>query len=283
MNSQRPKRVFLSYSSGDREKAKKIYSKLVEAGVNVFLAETELSYEDSIIDSMKNKIGASDYIIMLISKDSYRSKWLTSELRYGIDSEFKARDVVLIPVLLDYQQAPLYLSEYQPVKMRPDFEHGIQKLIDRIKLIPRISLENLDARRFEELVVDLLKSLNFKTIERGPIVFNREFDVKAVYSYRDPFGYSITETWLVETKFYGDSRLDLNTLAQAVSYLSPAPGDYKILLVTNGYLTSASREWLENLKKKEKAQIRVIEGSRLKTLLMKHKNLAYKYFGNNLR
>jgi hypothetical protein len=278
-----PKKVFISYSNEDREKAKEIFRRLTDIGKFVILAEIGLSYEDSILTSLSNKIAASNYLIVLISKHASRSKWLTEELRRVIDSEFKARDVALIPVVLDFCQVPSYMQEYQPIRLWPDFERGIQSLIERIRLIPQINFQNLDGRTFELLVGDLLRSLGFKMVERQSSEFDRQFDFKALYSYRDPFGYSITETWLIETKLYKDSRLDLNALDQAISYLSPITGNYKISLITSGHLTSAARDWLENLQKKEKMQIRVIEGSGLKTLLLKHKKVAEKYFGSDLR
>jgi hypothetical protein len=61
--------------------------------------------------------------------------------------------------------------------------------------------------------------------------------------------------------------------------LSVVPKGYKGLLVTNGQLTSAARAWLESAEAKNRAEVRVVDGPELKRLLLRHKELIYKYFG----
>lgn len=83
---------------------------------------------------------------------------------------------------------------------------------------------------------------------------------------------------MVEVKFYHKSRADLKSIHQLAGYLSYLPEHCKGLLVTNSQLTSAAREWLASAESKGRIQIRVIDGTELKRLLLQHKNLIYKYF-----
>lgn len=92
----RQKRVFLTYSSADREQAKIMHGKLLDAGAEVFLAETGLAPTDSLVDSLRQKIAVSDYVIILLSRRAAESNWLAEELRYAVDAEFKARDACML-------------------------------------------------------------------------------------------------------------------------------------------------------------------------------------------
>jgi hypothetical protein len=60
--------------------------------------------------------------------------------------------------------------------------------------------------------------------------------------------------------------------------MSRLPARSKGLLVTNGQLTSAARDWLASAEAQSRIEIRVIEGTELKRLLLQHKELVNKYF-----
>jgi len=126
--------------------------------------------------------------------------------------------------------------------------------------------------------VDLLAMLGFTDMKQGWAIEDKGIDIKALYPRIDPFGAEIIETWLVEVKFYHESRADLKSIHQLAGYLSSLPEHCKGLLVTNSQLTSAAREWLASAESKDRIQIRVIDGTELKRLLLQHKDLIHKYF-----
>lgn len=103
----------------------------------------------------------------------------------------------------------------------------------------------------------------------------------AFYHSFDPFGSEVLETWIVEVKFYHKSRADLKSIHQFVDYLSYLPEYCKGLLVTNSQLTSAARDMLASVESNRRIQIKVIDGTDLKRLLLKHKDLINKYFMKN--
>jgi len=275
---RKPYQVFLSYASADKEVARKITDQLRAQGVRVWFDEYELQAGDSIAEAIEQAISASDYLIVLLSPHSVNSRWVQQELNAALTRELITRDVTLLPVLIADCEIPPLLASRCYLDLRSDLEQGVKQLVEQIGLIPDIVFSRLDAKSFEQLIVDLLRAIGFTEIEREWKVADRRVDIKALYSRTDPFGAEVTETWLVEVKFYRKSRADLRSIHQLVTYLLTLPEHFKGLLVTNGQITSTTRQWLESMQSQSRIEIRVLDSTDLKRLLLQHKHLVYKYF-----
>jgi len=275
--------VFLSYASADKRIAQNIVDKLRQEGISVWFDTYELQPADSIAEAMEKALSASDYLVVLLSPHSVNSVWVQQELGAALSSDLTARDITLLPVLIADCEIPSPLAYYQYLDLRTDFEQGVYRLAKQISAAPDIDFSEIDWRDFEALVVDLLAELGFKNIEREFAVSDFGVDIKAHYSQPDPFGVEVVDTWLVEIKFYRQGRADLKSIHQLVGYLSRLPARNKGLLITNGQLTSAAREWLKSTEASSRVEIRVIDGTELKRLLLQHRDLIEKYFTRELR
>ena len=270
--------VFLSYASADKEIAHRIVNELRERGICVWFDAYELQFGDSIVEAVENAISASDYLIVLLSPNSANSVWVQKELGAALSGELTSRDITLLPVLIADCDIPPILASYQYLDLRTDFEQGVARLVEQISIVPEIDFSELDWVSFENLIVDLLTRLGFKDIEREWTSADLGVDFMADYSRLDPLGVEVTETWLIEVKFYRQARADLRSIRQLVDYLSRLPIRSKGLLITNGQLTSAARDWLKLAEAKNRIEIRVIDGTELKRLLLQHRDLVNKYF-----
>jgi hypothetical protein len=270
--------VFLSYANADREIAQRIADELRQRGISVWFDAYELQFGDSIAEAIEDAISASDYLIVLLSPNSVNSVWVQKELAAALSRDLSARDITLLPVVIADCDIPLFLTSYQYLDLRKDFEEGIARLVEQIGVAPEIDFSELDGRSFENLVVDLLSRLGFKSIEREWAPADMRVDIEASYARLDPFGVEVTETWLVEVKFYRQARADLKSIRQLVEYLTKLPTLSKGLLVTNGQLTSAAKDWLNSAKAKSRVEIRVIDGTELKRLLLQHGDIVSRYF-----
>jgi restriction endonuclease Mrr len=175
------------------------------------------------------------------------------EVGYAI-SDFSRRDITLLPVRLD------------------------DKLAKIIGVVPEVDFKKLNPQKFESLVGELLWKTGFENVQLMPQHHDTGVDLIAEYRRSDPFGAEIREVYLVQVKLYRQSRADLKFLNQSIAYLKSFPQADEILLVTNSQLTSAALEWLNSVKQKEKISVRVIDGTELKRLLLKHNDLVQKYF-----
>ncbi|MGK7956478.1 MAG: TIR domain-containing protein [Crocosphaera sp.] len=271
--------VFISYSNQDKQIACIIAKELERQDILVWFDENEINIGDSIGQKIQERISASDYIVIILSKNYINNIWLKKEFDYFASPEIAKRDITILPVLVSNYEIPFALKNYQYFDLRDNFEYGLSQLIDQLSLINLLNFYKLNGIDFENLVIELLEKLNFDLVSLNNLK-DSYFDFLAKFSYIDPFEIEIEETWLGEIKFYGEKRFSLDTIRQLVNYLVDYPEPVKGLLITNSHLTSVAREWLLSFQEKHKILVRVIEGTELKRLLLHHPSLIKKYFSN---
>jgi len=274
--SERKKKVFISYSKEDRLVSKRILRFLENTGFKVAYSDYEFWPEESIAEKMGKSISSSDYVFMLLSKNSVKSKWVSSSFSRRYLDELSTRDVTLVPVLIEDCEIPDFFSRFAIFDLRLQSGKNIRKLVDFIVNAGRVDFSNFHAHKFDRLVTDLLKELGFTNVEQEVLWKDAHIDIKAQYLQKDPFGVVKKELWLVETKLFQDERASIGAINQLLRLLGDTPGNCRALLVTNGQLTSFARTWLS--QKTMGREVRIIEGPELKNLLLRFPELVGKYF-----
>ena len=275
---RRPPRIFLSYASEDKDVARKITDRLRHNGVQIWFDEYELQTGDSIRNRIQDAIAASDYLVVLLSPNSVRAHWLQSELNSAFSRELTSRDIAILPVLIADCEIPSTLAGRIYLDLRKNFDQGIERLTQRMSIAPDIDFSRLDARSFENLIVEILECQGFSEIQREHSMADKVYDIRANYISTDPFGAEKEEIWIAEVKFYRNARADLNAIHQMVSYIERLPGHYKGLIITNGQLTSAARDWLASAENEHRIEVRIVDGTELKRLLLNNPQLVHRYF-----
>ncbi len=270
---------FISYAVEDRGIASALGDALEERGVNAWY-DVMVPVGDSLEAEIYNLISASDYLIVLLSPHTLSSKWTSYELSTAIGKELTIRGITILPVLIADTEIPDVLRQYQLIDCRGDVKSGIEKLVEQISTAPEIDFSRLDWKSFQDLVVDLMSKLGFRHIENPSIINNREIDIKAEYLHPDPFDVIKKEIWIGECKFYRKSRVDLGVISDFFSKLSQFPNAHGFL-VTSSQLTSVAKNFLEDMKVRNNRDVRIIDGTELKRLLIKNKDIATKYFSES--
>jgi hypothetical protein len=249
---------------------------LQQTGVSVGFDRWEIEPGGSISDRVEQVVQTSDFFLVFLSKASAASRWVEKELGAALAKEMKDRAITVIPVLIEDCDIPPLLSDRMYVDLRKDVSAGIQELANQLAAAPDIDLSKLDYGTFEQLVNDLLTALGFKVRwARGD---TDAYDLFATYTTSDPFGVKRTENWIVETKAYAQQRVGVDTIRALVGYLTATSSATKGLLVTDSLLTSAAREFLASEVSRAARHIRVIDGTELKGLLLRHPELVGRYF-----
>jgi len=264
--------ILLAYSSEDKDIAQRIAQQL-----NLWFDPHELDPKDSITNVAEQTILANAYLVILLSPKSVYSVTFQSELDDLLSRDWISRAVTVLPVLTENCLIPSYLSSYQHFNLKADFEGDITRLAEQLHFVHEINFSKLDGITFEALIIDLLTERGFHTIEI-PQQEDKGVDLRASYTLTDPFGKEITENWLIELKLYPKGKVNLSTIEQLIHYLNTYPTGRKGLLITNGQLTSVAQDWLTKANARGKPEIRLIEGTELKRLLLQHTNLISKYF-----
>jgi hypothetical protein len=278
MTEQSPHpKVFLSYASEDREVAIKIAEVLERRDVHVQY-DLSVPLGECLLDYISELISASDYVVVLLSPNTMKSGWVQYAVDTALNKDLTKRGVTVMPVLIEGTFVHPTLLRYAFLDFRGNIEQGVEWLAARLKIAPDIDFSRLSWEQFEDLVADLLVKLGFKYVEKQVRLKGYRFDIKAEYVRIDPFGVSVSETWLVECKFYQRSRANLKAIQEFLFSLSKLRPDIHGLLVMNSQLTSAAQEYLELLEGELRANVHVVDGTELKGLLIKHEGFNRKIF-----
>ncbi|MEW9572735.1 toll/interleukin-1 receptor domain-containing protein [Rhodanobacter sp. Si-c] len=107
-------RIFLSYSSKDKEIVEKFSERLQKQGLQVFFDAQSIPVGASIASSIEERISRADAVIFFVSKDALQSEWFNMELSIAVSNRYSGRQTRIIPVLLDTEsKTPFFLSDFQ--------------------------------------------------------------------------------------------------------------------------------------------------------------------------
>jgi hypothetical protein len=272
-------RLFLSYASVDKKYAQRLAGELKKSGASVWFDEWELQIGDSLVKRIDDALAISDYLLILLTPNSVNSNWIQAEWKKALSNEINNRAITVIPVLLEDCIIPTDLAGRLYLDLRSNFQNGVTRLIEQLSLTPQVDFEDITEASLINILVDLLSELGFFDIQICHGLTEKGRDIEAHYRYKDPFGKETEEIWLIEAKLYKNGRADLRSISQMFQAIGTMSENYKGLIVTNGQVTSAARSWLENEKNSQRAEIRVIDGTELRGLLLRHPTIIRRYFG----
>lgn len=125
-------KVFISYSSNDREWVEGLTKKLHKDGIDVWYDEWEICVGDSIIAKIEEGIGRSDFLVVVLSEASVASRWVQEELRIAVIKTIEKGSFIL-PVLLESCEIPEFLRHRRYANFKDDPEKAYQELLTAIK------------------------------------------------------------------------------------------------------------------------------------------------------
>jgi hypothetical protein len=127
--------VFISYSHADELIVNKLAAHLVKQNANVWVDTWELSVGDSILNKVQEAIQESSALLVIVSKASVESEWCKKELSAGLMRELDEKRVVVLPVLVEDCEIPLFLREKMYADLRTNFERGLRNIVESISKV----------------------------------------------------------------------------------------------------------------------------------------------------
>ncbi len=124
--------IFISYSHQDKYFVDKLTANLVKHKARVRVDRWELHVGDSIIDKVQEAIQGSSALIIVISKYSMKSEWCKKELSSGLLRELEERRVVVLPLLLEECEMPIFLRGKMYADFRYDFDEGFKETLKAV-------------------------------------------------------------------------------------------------------------------------------------------------------
>ncbi len=161
-------KIFISYSHQDKTHAALIAEQLKKAGHEVWYDSWSLKLGDNLLKKISEGIESADALILIISRNSSKSKWVMHEFSAIAFNDLSEQKRRIIPVLIDKGSVPSYLSRYLYIDLSTDMELGIRKLVESLaperQEEPEQSVEELQQEQIEEgrdnKIAELAKALH---------------------------------------------------------------------------------------------------------------------------
>ncbi|MEU8632696.1 toll/interleukin-1 receptor domain-containing protein [Amycolatopsis sp. NPDC048633] len=124
--------IFISYSHADKDFVDKLAIQLVQNSVSVWLDRWEIRVGDSLISKVQEAIKGASALLVILSRTSVNSAWVQKELNSGLIRELDERRVVVLPILIEDCQIPLFLREKMYADFRENFDDGLKSVLEAV-------------------------------------------------------------------------------------------------------------------------------------------------------
>ena len=136
-------RIFISHQNADKDTARLIANSLKKENFRVWFDEFEIVVGDSIIESVEEGIGKSDFFLILLSKSATQSKWVRKEYEVANSFILSGEKMKVLPVLLEECDIPSFLRPIAYADLRNiNIEEGIESIMGSIKTHVKRDKEN---------------------------------------------------------------------------------------------------------------------------------------------
>src|ERR1035437_5891510 len=123
--------VFLRYSSNDKLFARKLATDLKNQGIKVLIDESGIKVGISVVDKMREAIDSSDYLAVILSPQSVRSKWLKKEAERAMERETKGKRTKILTLIAADCDIPLFLRDRVLLDFRDQkYDTGLKSLLE---------------------------------------------------------------------------------------------------------------------------------------------------------
>lgn len=127
------KKVFLSHSSIDKSTVISIASDLNQRGISTWLDSFDILPGESIVSKINSGIKECDYMLLFLSNNSVKSKWVQKEWETFLWDEIGEDKIKIIPIKLDDCEIPKILQTKKYIDFSSDYNVGLFELISTIK------------------------------------------------------------------------------------------------------------------------------------------------------
>lgn len=156
--------IFISYNHKDREFSRRLAAALQSGGLATWIDDQELKIGDSLVERINEAIRQSDAIIVVLSKNTPKSQWQSSEIAMAVAAH-KISSKRIIPIVIDKDtDIPFFIKDrlYLDVSEFKDFDKKVAKLAQVLQSIPPASSPELEQQAAIEKIQIEKEMLEFE-------------------------------------------------------------------------------------------------------------------------
>ena len=129
--------IFLSHNTNDKAFVRKLALDLECHGVRVWLDEAELKIGDSLIEKIRDGIDSVDYVAVILSPNSIKSRWVQKEIDVAMTLEINGQKIKILPLMLERCELPGFLlgKFYADFTEQQKYEYSFKQLINTLGIV----------------------------------------------------------------------------------------------------------------------------------------------------
>lgn len=101
-------------------------------GIRYWIDRQEIRAGDSLMAKLEEGIDEADFFLLVISKNSARSRWATQEFFLAYNSQLRDQELKILPVRIDDVQLPPQVRDLVVLDLFRNYDHGLQMLLRTI-------------------------------------------------------------------------------------------------------------------------------------------------------
>lgn len=121
--------VFLSHNQADKSFVRQLANDLKSRGCDVWFDEWEIKVGDSIIEKIEKGIADNEYLVVALSKDSVKSRWVRVELNAALFRQLGNRGITVLPALIEDCDVPTLICDRRYADFRHDYQTGLDAIL----------------------------------------------------------------------------------------------------------------------------------------------------------
>lgn len=159
--------IFISYSHRDKEFVDKLALILIDKRIRVFVDRWEMKLGDSITNKVQDAISDASFLMIILSKNSVESDWCKREITSALMLELERKRIVLLPILIEECEIPLFLRDKYYADFRTSFDDGLKTVLESLATMNNVDAGRLDSINFPESLSDYainwgIRGINFE-------------------------------------------------------------------------------------------------------------------------
>lgn len=121
--------LFLSHSTRDKDAVLRLADELRQRNISVWLDEWEIEVGESIPEKIQNGLKDARYVGVWLTEHSVKSGWVAKEWHAKIYQEISSKKIIVLPMLADDCEIPVFLGDKKYADFRVSFRDGVKSLM----------------------------------------------------------------------------------------------------------------------------------------------------------